>query len=256
MEIQHYGNHQPENVLLLGNGAPQKARAEAIVSEAKKQHPEWFEGNKPSFCFELRYAAPFDKSFGELKRLQGIAAEAAGRRDTFHGYILIDLSNYLGHEEAFFQITLQFLADMSDCWKYIFFADNKNQREAKALVSKTLTILLRDIPCDVEEPEENPPAPKKVDTMLEKQSIYCDSLVKELLCKLMDEEGFCEDTVFALLQDLRGYCGNRINASKLADFFAKREPIVKYILPQKEYERLMKALDSQREVWYGEKEAI
>lgn len=35
------------------------------------------------------------KKITELKRLQGLAAKYAGRRNEFQGYIIINLSNYL-----------------------------------------------------------------------------------------------------------------------------------------------------------------
>lgn len=105
----------PENYILLGSSDAQKAHADIIISEMKNSHPEKFEGNKDSFSFELRYAAPFDKGFQELKRLQGAAAEAAGRRNEFKGYIVIDMNSWLAHhDEEYLNKALLFLIDMSE----------------------------------------------------------------------------------------------------------------------------------------------
>ena len=77
----------PENIILLGNYDSQTSYMHSVIAEEKAYHPEKFEGNSDWFDFELRYIAPFDKNFCELKRLQGTAAEVAGRRAEFKGYI-------------------------------------------------------------------------------------------------------------------------------------------------------------------------
>ena len=104
-----------DNYILLGVPAQQREHAEKLVMEQRKYKPEYFEGNTSSFLFELRYIPPFDKAFTELKRIQGTAAEKAGRRDEYRGYIIFDLNQYLSHEEEpYFTIILQFLIDMND----------------------------------------------------------------------------------------------------------------------------------------------
>lgn len=74
------------------------AYAQNAISAIKISHPERFEGVKDYFTFDLRYTAPFNK-FLELKRLQGTAAQAAGRRSEFCGYIIMDLSSWLNHQD-------------------------------------------------------------------------------------------------------------------------------------------------------------
>ena len=70
----------PEHCILLGDLMLQKAQALSIIAEAKEKFPEKFAGKKDYFAFELRYVPPFDKSFRELKRLQGEAAGGARAR--------------------------------------------------------------------------------------------------------------------------------------------------------------------------------
>lgn len=109
-----------ENIILLGNYDSQTAYVHSIIAEQKTHHPEKFEGNKDWFDFELRYIAPFDKNFCELKRLQGTAAEAAGRRAEFKGYIVINLNEWITHhEDDYLKRALLFLTDMNDCWRYL-----------------------------------------------------------------------------------------------------------------------------------------
>lgn len=248
----------PENFILLGNPDSQKAYAEAIVSEAKTRFPERFEGKKDYFSFELRYVAPFDKNFKELKRLQGTAAEVAGRRDEFKGYIIMDLSGYLTHEsEDYFDIALHFLVDMSDDWKYILLVDSTNFKAARGLTGHVLNVFVHDnIPCEVKEADAQPPYKSLVNVICKEQNVVCSPPVKELLQELLTQKAFDKDVVSALLRDVSWHCGQRISMSTLGEFFSKREPVVKYMLNEKEYNRLMTVVEQRKENWYGEKEAI
>ena len=97
--IRNNNSFISENYILLGTPLTRQSDIESIIHNAKIQHPEQFAGKKDFFAFELRYTESFDKNFTELKRLQGTAAEAAGRRDEFRGYIGINLSSYLNHHE-------------------------------------------------------------------------------------------------------------------------------------------------------------
>lgn len=115
--------HSAMNHIIIGNPMCCGAYAQNVISAIKINRPELFEGVKDYFTFDLRYTAPFNK-FLELKRLQGTAAQAAGRRSEFCGYIIMDLSSWLSHQdEEYFNIALFYLIDKNDCWKYIFLVD-------------------------------------------------------------------------------------------------------------------------------------
>ena len=131
----------PENIVLLGNYDTQTSYVRSIVAEEKTHHPEKFEGNRDWFEFELRYTPPFEKNFCELKRLQGTAAEAAGRRAEFKGYIVINLNQWLTrHEDDYLNRALLFLVDMNDCWKYIFLINDLNMKASRELTGKILEV--------------------------------------------------------------------------------------------------------------------
>lgn len=246
MEFYCKENFGPENFILLGSLDDQKKYAENIVSEISAGFPQLFEGTKKFFCFELRYVPPFDKNFGELKRLQGIAAEAAGRRNEFKGYIIINLSNYLTHEkEDYLRITLQFLIDMSHYWKYIFLVDDSNYKAARELVRNTLNILLHDIPCKVKEQEKGCTAENIVNRICLKQNIICSPAVKNLLEELIKKGRYNPDLIAALLMDVSGNCRCGINMEILLDSLKKSKSAVKYMLTQKEFEQLISDTESQ-----------
>lgn len=256
MELNMEKNH-PENFILLGDIRAQTDHAYSIVSREKARYPEKFEGNMDCFEFELRYVVPFDKDFHELKRLQGTAAEAAGRRDEFRGYIMIHLSEWLTHhEEAYFNIALLFLTDMSDCWKYIFLIDNQNERASKEMVRKLLTVFLENhIVCKVEQYRAESSTKSMVNSVCRDLGVYCTATVKELLEELLTN-GMEKNILSALLSEIAWYCDRTVSMSSFLDFVAGEGSSIRYMLPQKEYDRLIDIIEQKREEWYGEKEII
>lgn len=241
-------NFYPENFILLGSAGRLKEQAEDIVSEAVECFPERFEGLEPCFEFEMRYTPPFEKNFHELKRLQCIAAKTAGRRDEFRGYIVIDLSSYVAHEkEPYLEVTLRFLSDMSDWWKYIFLVDDSNAKASKELVRTMLGILLCDIPCDVIENREISTACEIVDHICVAQDVTCTRPVKEFLQEVLSVEKVSGDILSALLRDVSAYFGSQVNLRTLEEYFSKKESLIKYMLERKQYEQFMDAFEHKRE---------
>ena len=107
--------------------------ATQLSDEAKNLFPDNFTGTVPCFTFELRYCPPYEqKSFRELMRLQSEAICHTRFKNQYCGFILLDLSEWVGHfhEELFSHVTLSFLAHMSDRWKYLFFLGNEMVDEA------------------------------------------------------------------------------------------------------------------------------
>lgn len=82
----------PKNFILIGTQLDEmKNKANEIVAEAEKKCKEMFNGEDSSFAFDLRYIPPFDKNFGELMRLQGVAAEHVRFKNGYRGYIILDV---------------------------------------------------------------------------------------------------------------------------------------------------------------------
>lgn len=250
-------NNYPENYILLGTTGAMPTNADILISEMKRAHPEKFEGNKDYFTFELRYAAPFDKRFHELKRLQGTASEVAGRRSDFKGYIVIDMSSWLTHHgEEYLNKALLFLVDMSECWKYIFLVDNRNAKAARELVGKILSVFFCDcIPCVVKETNMKHSIKSRVNDLCKAQGVTCSSQVKDFLQELMELE-FSETVVTALLTEMSWSTGKKISVDTLVNFPDSYCSTVSYMLTQKDYNRLLAMIDKRRENWYGEKETV
>lgn len=236
----------PENFILLGSRDFRSKLAEEIVKEASTFFPEKFGGETPCISFELRYVPPFEKKFTELKRLQWTAKEAAGRRDEFRGYIIIDMNSYLMHEkEPYLDITLRFLADMSGFWKYIFVVDNRNGKAAKELISHVLSVLLEDIPCEVKEDKEIVSSRNLADTICREQGVVCSESVQDFFHEVLNTEKISGNTLTAIVRDIAVHCGKQIGICTLNDYFAQRETFVKYLLSAKQYEKLTRMLSAE-----------
>ena len=227
------------NYILLGEPAQRRAEAEMLVADAKAAHPEQFDGNRDCFLFELRYCEPFE-DFKELKRLQGAAAVAAGRRDEFRGYVIMDLSTYLTHHtEHWLKVTLLFLADMSDYWRYIFLVDNRHRRTAEDLAAAVLGVLLPNgIPCLVEGPTDIKPA-ERVDAILRELGVHCTADLQTFLRKVLDS-GFDRDIVSSMVTDAACTIGNGgvLGMTHLTKRLTDKETALRYMLTVKDFERL------------------
>lgn len=239
----------PQNFILLGSSEQLHKEANHIVKEAFKLFPNQFHGMRQAFPFQLRYSLPFDKSFGELKRLQGTAAEEAGFSDIFRGYILMDISAYLKHEsEYFFEVSMKYLHDMADVWKYIFLVDSTNEKASMALVSKVLDIL-DDISCGVIEQSAliMQPEANFIANTCKKYGIICSPDVKAFLDELLIQKEYPEKVVSALIRELASdyAIGTIAGMEEIHSYFHKGTPVVKYMLSPKKYEELM-ALAEER----------
>lgn len=247
----------PENYILIGEIEYLKEKAIEIVREEAVGCHTKYEGDNPFFFFELRYYPPFAKEFKELKRLQGIAAKTAGRRDQFRGYVVIDLSAYLTHEkEHFFDMTMYFLADMGDFWRYVFLVDNANDKAAKAMVSRMLSILLRQLSCEVWEVDAITSRRKLIETICKEQGVECSASLNKLLQEVLDIDKVDVGIVAALLRNASASLGSRIERRELSSFFKSEDNLIKYMLSEKQYSRLMSILERSNESVHEEKEAV
>lgn len=127
MPIFNKSKFYPQNLLLLVKGDESiDAHMEQICAEAYSLSPESFNSERLFFKFTLRYCPPYEHNhFRELKRLQEVARNNTRFKDEYKGYIAINISEWTGHlsEELFKNVTMAFLCDMSDNWKYVFISD-------------------------------------------------------------------------------------------------------------------------------------
>lgn len=241
-------NYYSENYVLLGKPYEQQESIQCIVDEYKDKHSDFFEGERDSFVFELRYTEPFEKQFTELKRLQGLAAEYAGRRNEFKGYIIINLSSYLSHaNDHYFKIILYFLLDMNDTWKYIFLIDNKNQKLANELVNKVLHFFVSDsIPCKVVEERKEKEKIKIVNSICAAIGISCSDDVKSLFVELLNLD-FKEEVVSQLITSISWYSHNCIKMELIDRLISDPDSLIHYMLSKNEIDKLCHLFELRKE---------
>lgn len=241
-------NYYSENYVLLGKPYEQQGSIQCIVDEYKDKHSDFFEGERDSFVFELRYTEPFEKQFTELKRLQGLAAECVGRRNEFKGYIIINLSSYLSHaDDHYFKIILYFLLDMNDRWKYIFLIDNKNQKSAIELVSKVLHFFVSDsIPCKVIEERKEKEKIKIVNSICAAKEISCSDDVKSLFVELLNHD-FKEEVVSQLITSISWYSHKCINMELIDRLISDPDSLIHYMLSKNEIDELCHLFELRKE---------
>ena len=220
--------------------------AAAIVRETRSSVPAAFSGEQPSFSFDLRYVPPFDKDFRELKRLQGTAAQAAGRRDAFRGCILLNVSEYLGHEnEFYFDVILSFLRDQTDDWRYIFLVSDENHAAASALVRRLLSIPRSTV------------AEQAADARFYHKSFLLDACAECGVICHPRAFGFLEDVLTAgtcsreavsvTLQDLAARCGldRTVTMDSVRAYFASAPVNMRYMLAPKQHQQILMTLGLQ-----------
>ncbi len=239
----------PRNFILLGSDiTEEKKTAEMIAMEAAKLFPNEFKGIRRVFPFELRYVAPFDHNFYELKRLQGTAAVNAGYRNEYLGYIIIDVTEYLKHEnEDYFDISLKYLHDRSDCWKYIFLAGDGNTRASMEMVRKILSILH----CGVRHNKETfaDSGLRFVRECFFKNSMHCAVKSEEFFVTALERKLLNREALERIAYEIHGSYGKpkEVSIGLLLDYFASENTVVTYITSKEQQGELLELLRTKSE---------
>ncbi len=228
-----------KNFILMGSDFEElTTKADAIVSEAVELYPESFSGERAYFQFELRYTPPFEKSFLEIKRLQGTAAQKAGRRRDFRGYIVIDVSSFLGHEEEnYFDITLKFLSDSNDVWNYIFILNNTNSKKAMLLAGKILSILH----CRVLEDKGASAEKKKLQAVMKEANVQCTKECADMLL----ESNLPQEVIRSILFDIGETC-DTVGVNDICEYLYEDESTVKYMLSENQIRDIILLCERER----------
>jgi len=237
-----------KNFILMGTDMNDlKHKAEDIVKEAVRLSPDSFCGNNPVFPFELRYTPPFEKSFAELKRLQGTAADNAGYRSGYRGYILIDINGFLKHEaEAYLDIALKFLYDSNDNWKYIFLIDSSRSKVAGELI-RTILGFLRCKVVDCNENRENAEN-NFIRSVAAEYGLKCTRNLQSFLAYAVVRESISRGVAETVLYDMaQSGCSESASLKTLYDYLAGDSPTVKYMLSDERLEELTVLCGKERQ---------
>lgn len=246
----------PKNFILLGVDRDKiSASIDAIVKEAKKKFVGEFTSECDIFPFQLRYSAPYER-FGELKRLQFEVRNHARFQSDYLGYIAIDLNDFLTHEEEpYFDITLKFLSDQEEeGWKYIFHLDHTNQRHAKAMIKKILSLLRCGIHA-VHAPVEGFTLENWAERMKEKHAITFSVDARSEIEPLFRLKSFDREVGDVLMEELAMMYGeNRtVIQYEMDSYFSSPSSSIGYLLAESDFELFMKLRSIKKEEQKHEK---
>jgi len=232
-----------KNYILLGNTMDTlKSQAKNIANQVRISCPAAFNAEKSGIAYVMKYIPPFDKHFDLLFRLQGIAAEEARFQDEYRGYILVDVSEYLQHEkEEWFDISLKFLHDRNELWKYIFLVDMNNVRAGNDMVAKILSLMY----CRVQDLRETDDCMQKrfIREQCKALELPCDSGAYRLLEALAKE--YPNDSLRTFLAELADRLGGeeKITAAMIRECAESADSVMRYTLPPTAYARFVKLVE-------------
>lgn len=230
----------PKNFILLGTQMDElRNKAEVIVSIAHEKFADVFNGEVFAFPFDLRYVAPFEKTFTELMRLQGIAAENVRFKAGYKGYIIIDVSEFLKHEkEPYFQRTIKYLHDENDDWRYIFIVDKTNEKAAKDMTQTILELVKHTKVLDEENITES--NQRFLKETSQERNLKLDSDSFRLLENLLTLEKINRNIVETIVCDLSAmFGGATVTMQNLKNYFESDGAVAKYMISKSTFDKIL-----------------
>lgn len=230
----------PKNFILLGTQMDElRDKAEVIVSMAHEKFADVFNGEVSSFSFDLRYVAPFEKTFTELMRLQGIAAENIRFKAGYKGYIVIDVGEFLKHEkEPYFQRTIKYLHDENDDWRYIFIVDKTNDKAAKDMTQTILEFIKYTKVIDEENISES--NQRFLKETCKERNLKLDADSFRLLENFLTLEKINRNIIETIVCDLSAmYGGTTVTMQNLKDYFENDGAVAKYMISGSTFDKIL-----------------
>ena len=107
--------------------------ADASALEAE-EYPEDFRGDTACIFCKCDYVFPYDK-FDGLRRYILSVKDNTGLRDSFRGYIALDLTEWTDHvDEDYFNIFIMYLADHSEGIHYMLFFGARDEAQKVSII--------------------------------------------------------------------------------------------------------------------------
>lgn len=216
------------------------AKAEEIVQEAKITQPECFNTDTAAIRYEMKYVPPFERNFDHLKKIQVDTSRAAPLFYEYNGYMIIDLTKYIGHEtEDYFDTSLKFFSDMTDYWAYVFVI-NKEKLFCRTMIEKIANLFvdthLVSLNCGFE---------KENKTELEKILYDCQTTTSEackhVLQHILDHLILTEDQMAIMIRDLLNKYTS-LTLRTVEFYLCTSINLIRAIIPADRYEKLVTAV--------------
>jgi len=114
MNHTHFSLERNTLTVIPTDLAEPEAYIRTLIKETQIVYPGEFAGKKPCVYFNFPYVPPCEK-FGLLRKLILLIRESTGLRANFHGLVVLEATEWVGHErEEYFIATLKYLFDHSD----------------------------------------------------------------------------------------------------------------------------------------------
>lgn len=237
----------PQNFLLSSNSNSDFDNLIKTISEnAFAISPDSFNGINKYFEFELRYCAPYEQeSFRELKRLQETARRNVRFKKEFNGYIVLNISEWVGHldEELFSKITMSFLSDMNDSWKYIFISD-KQQIPEKDLDILNTYIRVKKIEIS-DEMQQTDYYTSFFTSLAEECKIRLSHCAQKIFRKLVPEKTLSDKVMSnVILRDISSYFENQaqVDTKMIVAYFTDSNSLCYSLIPKSDIEKITREL--------------
>ncbi len=244
MSIFYKNKFFPQNFILLSDDEESlDDQIEQICSEAFRISPDSFNGECLYFKFIFRYCLPYEQNrFHELKRFQETARSNIRFKDEYRGYIVIDITEWKGHltEELFSDITLPFLSDMSDIWKYIFISPgNKLTEDEIEVLLRYFKVKRLDkasfAECDLYK--------CFFEDLREKHDIHFLTQTENLFRRFIPQNAIkTKRTVIAIENDLKSFFGTHITVrpEMMAKYFKNPDGFCFDLISEKDMEKIQR----------------
>lgn len=250
MQIFNKNKFFPQNFLLSDCGESRENIIEQICSEAYRISPCSFNGECLYFKFILRYCPPYEQDrFRELKRLQAVARSNVRFKYGYKGYIVIDISEWVGHmdEELLSKVTMAFLYDMSDRWKYIFITSGAEISEEVKVLNKYFKIKELTVSAEL----SADPFSRFFEKLGEKFDIGFSANAAELFHQYITKKDMqSKETVHALEKDLNIFFGlhSCISKEMLAEYLINADSAGYDLLSKKDISELYSIIGEAQRV--------
>lgn len=219
--------------------------ANTVSKEAKRLSPESFNGESYYFKFVLHYSPPYEHDrYSELKRLQEVARSYTRFKDEYRGYIVIDVSEWLNHftEELFSVITMAFLSDMSDYWKYLFVSDGGDlSKEDLRIMNKYLKVKKLNISNSTVTDTFS----HFFKTLQKKYDIRFSPQAAEVFKKYLSPSFIkVKESLISIENDIRAFFGEHSNIKKemLMEYFSVSDSVCYDYISEKDIDEILRII--------------
>ena len=242
---KHENNNGLINYILAGSTRRiLQDEAKKITKTAYQCHPGSFNTDRPALPFILRYVPPYEKDFTELKKIQVKASLTARMFHEYHGYMIIDLSEYITHEkERYLDIALKYLRDMADCWAYIFII-NTEPESARQMI-ENIAFLFAGLPlsCHIHNTQKD--KAEAIQTVLEENGLASTSEAYGILLDLL-ERGILNDSQIRIAVREAAAHSPHLSAEALQKSLTAENSAIRYILSEKRYRTLIAVMEEKQ----------